>query len=324
MSRARSWVSQVKPSPIARQVTSSGNRASTSRSPVPQAPLTNCTTPTRMPWPMQRNTMPKAAVDLPLPAPVWTIKRPRSSVLVASTLRRAACRRCIFSLCSWLISSSLSVGSLMCRSHQLGTDAVALRPPQSALDRLAEPRAGLGQRRRVAGGHELADCRIADVRLVKRVEMRVVHRPRGRGESEEVIDRGGDLGRPLVAVPHDPGDPARVGGAAAHHPADLLAQAADTRPVGLGVIVVVDRRRASREVPHRQRQPALELVVIIAVEQIVLAIVLVVQHRLGLGEPRFEQVTLRPALAAGAVGPLAPAELQIGKVALVIPDALVA
>ncbi len=52
MSRARSCVSQVKPSPMARQVTRSGKRASTARSPVSQAPLTNCTMPTRMPWPI--------------------------------------------------------------------------------------------------------------------------------------------------------------------------------------------------------------------------------------------------------------------------------
>ncbi len=46
---------------------------------------------------MQRITMPKAAVDLPLPVPVWTMTRPRSSVLVASMRVRAALRFAIFS-----------------------------------------------------------------------------------------------------------------------------------------------------------------------------------------------------------------------------------
>src|SRR5258707_12244037 len=292
MSRARSWVSQVKPSPIARQVTRSGKRASTVRSPVPQAPLTNCTIPTRMPWPRQRKTMPKAAVDLPLPAPVWTISRPRSSVLVASTLRRAAWRRSIFSRCSRLTSSSLRPGSLICGPQQPGADAVALGAPQPALDRLAEPRPGLGQRRRVAGSHEIAHRRVADIRIVERIEMRIIDGARGRGEGEQVIDRGGDLGGALVAVPHHPGDPARVGGAAAHDPADFLAQSPNARPVGLRVVVGVARRRAPREMPHRQRQPTLELVVIIAVQEVVLAIVLVVQYGLGVGEPGFEQAAL--------------------------------
>ena len=52
--------------------------ASASRSPVCQAPLMNCTTPTRRPWPSMRSARPKAAVDLPLPGPVWTMSRPFS------------------------------------------------------------------------------------------------------------------------------------------------------------------------------------------------------------------------------------------------------
>src|SRR5580692_3748724 len=145
--------------------------------------------------------MPKAAVDLPLPAPVWTIRRPRSSVLVASTFRRAAWRRSIFSRCRRLISASSSVGSLI--AHQLRAQAVALGAPQPALDRLAEPRAGLGQRGGTIGGHELAHGIVANICLVERVEMRIVDRARGRREGEQVIHGGGDLGGALVAVPHN-------------------------------------------------------------------------------------------------------------------------
>ena len=122
--------------------------------------------------------------------------------------------------------------------------------------------------------------------------MRVVDGARGGGEGEQIVDRRGDLGGALVAVPHDPGDPARVGGAAAHDPADFLAQGADARPVGLRMVVVVDRRGAPGQVPDRDRQAALELVVIVAVEQVVLAVVLVVQYRVGGGEAGFEQAAL--------------------------------
>ena len=47
--------------------------------------------------------MPKAAVDLPLPLPVWTMIRPFSSVLVAMILSRAAFFFAIFS--AWRASS---------------------------------------------------------------------------------------------------------------------------------------------------------------------------------------------------------------------------
>ncbi len=53
-------------------------------------PLMNCTTAQGMPWAMQRKIIPKAAEDLPLPLPVWTMTRPFSSVLVAMILSRAA------------------------------------------------------------------------------------------------------------------------------------------------------------------------------------------------------------------------------------------
>ena len=70
---------------------------------------------------------------------------------------------------------------------------------------------------------------VGEIGVVERVEMRVVDRPRGRGEGEEVVDRGGDLGGALVAVAHDAGDPARVGRAAADDASQFLAQAADAR-----------------------------------------------------------------------------------------------
>src|SRR3954451_8047370 len=89
------------------------------------------------------------------------------------------------------------------------------------------------------------------------------------------------------------------------------------------MVVVVDRHRAARQVPYRDCQPALELVIIIAVEQIVFAVVLVVQHGVGFGESRFEQAALRPALPAGTVGPAAPAEISVGQIGIVPPDPLV-
>src|SRR5271166_5867570 len=99
-SRARSCVSQVKPSPIVRHSTWVPKRSTPIRSPVDQAPLMNCTTPTRKPRPRARRASPNAAVDLPLPAPVWTMRRPFSSIGFAATSAScAALRLTIFALC---------------------------------------------------------------------------------------------------------------------------------------------------------------------------------------------------------------------------------
>jgi hypothetical protein len=69
----------VKPSPITCQLTAGWKKAS---SPVSERPFTNCTTPACMPWPWRAST-PKAALDLPLPLPVFTSSTPRVSVAAA-------------------------------------------------------------------------------------------------------------------------------------------------------------------------------------------------------------------------------------------------
>src|SRR5215211_3906902 len=89
------------------------------------------------------------------------------------------------------------------------------------------------------------------------------------------------------------------------------------------MVVVIDRDRAPRQVTDGDCQPALELVIIVAVKQIVLTIVLVVQYGVSSGEPRFEKAALRPALAASAIRPAAPAEKGVCEIGIVLPDALV-
>src|SRR5271167_5063305 len=101
--------------------------------------------------------------------------------------------------------------------------------------------------------------------------MRVVDGPRGRGKGEQIIDRGGDLGRTPVAVAHDAGDPARVRRPAAYDAPDLFSQGADNRRLGPRMVVVIDRRRTPRQLPDDQGHPTFELIIVAAVEQIVLA-----------------------------------------------------
>ena len=66
----------------------------------------NCTTPTRWPRPSMRKASPKAAVDFPLPVPVWTMSKPFSIVLPATSASCTALRLAI--LARWRSASSLS------------------------------------------------------------------------------------------------------------------------------------------------------------------------------------------------------------------------
>src|SRR3954447_25167616 len=102
--------------------------------------------------------------------------------------------------------------------------------------------------------------------------MMVTYTARGGGEGEQVIHRGGQFERALVAVAHHSGDPLGIDHAGADHAGDLLVQGADLWIFRTGVVVVVDHRRLPRQSPHRDRQTAFELIVIVAVEKIVLAI----------------------------------------------------
>ena len=58
------------------------------------------------------------------------------------------------------------------------------------------------KRRRVVLGDEAAHRLVAEIGVEQRIEMVVLDLARGGGEGEQVVDRGGDLERSLVAVPH--------------------------------------------------------------------------------------------------------------------------
>ena len=124
---------------------------------------------------------------------------------------------------------------------------------------------------------------VAEIGVEQRVEMMVLDHARGGGEGEQIVDRGRDLERTLVAMAHHAAQPFRVGGAPAHDPADLLLERAHARVLGAGMVVVEDLRLAAGQMAHGGGEAALELVVVVAVEQVVLAIVLVVQDQLDAG-----------------------------------------
>src|SRR5258706_14691826 len=93
------------------------------------------------------------------------------------------------------------------------------------------------------------------------------------------------------------------------------------------MVVVIDRRAGAAERRPRGREPALELVVVVAVEQIVLAVVLVVDHRVDRAEQALEALARRQPLGAAAVavtaaGVAAPHQIGLGGGPRVPPAAL--
>ena len=89
------------------------------------------------------------------------------------------------------------------------------------------------------------------------------------------------------------------------------------------MVQVVDLGLAAAQAAHGGGEAALELVVVVAVQEIVLAIVLVVEHELDAGEGVPGSVPPVGALAAAPVGIAAPGQEGRGEVGVAAPAALV-
>src|SRR6202034_1543115 len=212
-SRSRSCVSQVKPSPITWKLTS-GKRRKKAFSPVAYRPLMNCTTPTRMPCPSARATMPKADELFPLPLPVRTSSTPRCSVAAAMRASTAAFRRCMAT--RWRAAgspvpprSSLSVGLATRLSVRLhpggGVRALRERGVQQRHDRDVGARDG--EEMAVPAGEARPPAR--EIR-VPDAAAQPVGAPLGeekadRDGNEEARDEPRQVERRLLVVPAQPG-----------------------------------------------------------------------------------------------------------------------
>ncbi len=103
----------------------------------------------------------------------------------------------------------------------------------------------------------------------------------GGGETEHEIDGGDDLERAAITMALHPRDPFRVDHAGAHDAGDFFLQRADFEVFGAGGIEMPGSGFCARERLDRSRQPALELVVLVRIEKVVLRIVLGVEHGIG-------------------------------------------
>ncbi len=89
------------------------------------------------------------------------------------------------------------------------------------------------------------------------------------------------------------------------------------------MVIMIAERRAPRQMLDRRRDPALELTIIIAVEQVMLAIVLILDEGVGLRQPLREQSSFRIALDPAAISIAAPIQIDVRKVRLIMPQPLV-
>ena len=131
--------------------------------------------------------------------------------------------------------------------------------------------------------------------------------------------------RRLGSYPHQlsGGQRQRVVIATAHHTADLLFQRAYHRLFRPRMVVVIDRGTRTAKLLGRGRHAALELIIIVAVEQIVLAIVLVLHDRLDRAQSFLENAALGSSFLAGTIGITAPDEIGFGQIRAPFPSLLI-
>ena len=142
---------------------------------------------------------------------------------------------------------------------------------------------------------------------------------------KEVVEAGAHLETAAVAVALHPCDPAGIQEARADHLVELPAEGPYTRTFRPGVVAEPDGRTLPPQCRYRCTQPALKLVVVVGIQQVVLAVVLVVQHRVHRAQPLAQPLVilrhLQRPVAVAAVAPLAPGEEGPGQIAAVVPFA---
>ena len=273
--------------------------------------------------------MPKAARrSCPCRLPVWTISRPFSSVLVAMILSRAAL--CLAHLlgvarvdrvvgCGFAHAAALltALAGPMPIDSAARSRAVAARPPQAAIDRLAEARSAISRSAAgLASAMKARTALVVEIGVEQRVEMVIARphrswrrrrtgsrpsrrsrrRPCSRGASRRRSISGWRRGR--APRGRSPRSSVRTTGVS-----------------GREWSLWIDAAPRPRRCSTRGGEAALELVIVVAVEQVVLAIVLVLRDELDdLRAAASSAPRAALALAAAAIGVAAPGQIGVGEI----------
>ncbi len=114
-------------------------------------------------------------------------------------------------------------------------------------------------------------------------------------------------------------DPLRVDNPGAHHPGGLLGQAPHPGPGGVGGVAEPGLGLHAGDGPDRRDHPAVVLQVVIGIEDVVLAVVLVLDRDLDRGEPAAHRLGSGQAHPGAPVGPAAPRLVDGGEIGVGTP-----
>ena len=160
--------------------------------------------------------------------------------------------------------------------------------PQSAFRRFEQAFGGLLQRHGIVSLEKLLLLGRKQKRLRDFFVVMILDEIRRRTVSEKVIDRRSHLECAFITVLAHGFDPAGIQNAAADHAHQLFLQRANAKLIGAAGVAVVIRRRAAAKLLDAGLEPALELKIIVGIEDVVLAIILILMNDFDFGEPLAE------------------------------------
>src|SRR6185437_1168810 len=166
---------------------------------------------------------------------------------------------------------------------------------------------------------ELAVHRVQHVLGGELLVLPVRHDAGGGVPAEEVVDGGGHLERALVAVPAHGVHPAGVHHARPEDAGGLLVQRAGADRLGPGGVADVRGGRGAGERADGGHHPAVVLVVVVGVGDVVLAGVGVLGRHRDPPVGRLHRAAGGHAVEAAAVGVAAPGGVDLGEVLVVAP-----
>ena len=149
----------------------------------------------------------------------------------------------------------------------------------------------------------------------------VAHHAGGGVKGKQKIHRSGNLERAFVAVALDAFQPLGVDGPRPHHARDLFAQRADARRTGHAEVTVVQGGIVAAQVLDRDRHAALKLVVVVRIQDVVLAVVLVVHDGVNATQALLKRIRRGLAMFILAIGKRACTQVRLGQVGPIGPVA---
>src|SRR5690606_33853962 len=114
-------------------------------------------------------------------------------------------------------------------------------------------------------------------------------------------------------------DPFRIHRAGPHDTPDFFLQTANDGALRPRVVAVINRYPLPLEHARGHREPASELVIIVGIQDVVLAIVLIVNDGIDLAQARFEQLPFRRTRRISRVGVMPPDEKGLSEILFGLP-----